>query len=94
MLLTPECTLFLVSPSHVRKVSLIRTERVAEAGDIMEIMKDADAVLVAGGDGTIMEAVTALVPTKYSNFTEGFTSALLDGNQTGCAAQCDKCLII
>ena len=58
MLLTPECTLFLVSPSHVRKVSLIRTERVAEAGDIMEIMKDADAVLVAGGDGTIMEAVT------------------------------------
>ena len=42
----------------------------------------------------IMEAVTALVPSKYSNFTEGFTSALLDGNQTGCAAQCDKCLVI
>ena len=51
-------TSFHMSPSHVRKVSLIRTERVAEAGDIMEIMKDADAVLVAGGDGTIMEAVT------------------------------------
>ena len=42
----------------------------------------------------IMEAVTVLVPGKYSNFTEGFTSALLDGNQTGCAAQCDKCLVI
>ena len=40
------------------KVSVMRTERVGEAGDIMEIMKDADAVLVAGGDGTLMEAVT------------------------------------
>ena len=27
----------------------------------MEIMADADAVLLAGGDGTIMEAVTGLM---------------------------------
>lgn len=43
------------------KVSVMRTERVGEAGDIMEIMKDADAVLIAGGDGTVMEAVTGFM---------------------------------
>ena len=42
---------------------------------------------------TIMDAVTALVPSKYSNFTEGFTSALLNGNEAGCATQCNKCLV-
>jgi len=43
------------------KVSVIRTERDGQAKDIMEIMADADAVLVAGGDGTLMEAVTGLL---------------------------------
>ena len=43
------------------KVSVIRTEGEGQAKDIMEIMKDADAVLVAGGDGTLMEAVTGLM---------------------------------
>ena len=40
---------------------MIRTEGEGGAKDIMEIMIDADAVLVAGGDGTIMEAVTGLM---------------------------------
>lgn len=43
------------------KVSIIRTESEGQAKDIMEIMADADAVLLAGGDGTIMEAVTGLM---------------------------------
>merc|ERR1719510_632025 len=43
------------------KVSVMRTESEGQAKDIMEIMKDADAVLVAGGDGTVMEAVTGLL---------------------------------
>ena len=43
------------------KVDVIRTEGEGQAKDIMEIMKDADAVLVAGGDGTVMEAVTGLM---------------------------------
>jgi len=43
------------------KVSVIRTESDGQAKDIMEIMKDADAVLVAGGDGTLMEVVTGLM---------------------------------
>ena len=43
------------------QVSVIRTESEGQAKDIMEIMADADAVLVAGGDGTIMEAVTGLL---------------------------------
>jgi len=46
------------------KVSVVRTESEGEAKDIMEIMADADAVLVAGGDGTLMEAVTGLLRRK------------------------------
>lgn len=46
------------------KVSVIRTQSEGEAKDIMEIMSDADAVLVAGGDGTLMEAVTGLMRRK------------------------------
>jgi len=43
------------------KVSVVRTESDGQAKDIMELMKDADAVLIAGGDGTLMEAVTGLM---------------------------------
>ena len=43
------------------KVSVMRTESEGQAKDIMEIMADADAVLVAGGDGTLMETVTGLL---------------------------------
>lgn len=43
------------------KVSVMRTESEGQAKEIMEIMSDADAVLVAGGDGTLMEAVTGLL---------------------------------
>ena len=50
------------------QVSIIRTESEGQAKDIMEIMADADAVLVAGGDGTIMEAVTGLM--KRADRTE------------------------
>merc|ERR1711923_524050 len=46
------------------KVSVMRTESEGQAKDIMEIMSDADAVLVAGGDGTLMEAVTGLLRRK------------------------------
>ena len=59
----------------ILQVSVIRTESDGQAKDIMEIMKDADAVLVsscppcrphvhlqvAGGDGTVMEVVTGLM---------------------------------
>ena len=43
------------------QVSVIRTESANQAKDIMEIMSDADAVLVAGGDGTMSDAVTGLL---------------------------------
>jgi len=46
------------------KVSVIRTESDGQAKDIMEIMTDAEAVLVAGGDGTLMETVTGLLRRK------------------------------
>ena len=42
-------------------MSVIRTESEGQAKDIMEIMSDADAVLVAGGDGTVMEVLTGLL---------------------------------
>merc|ERR1719397_40256 len=43
------------------KVSVMRTESDGQAKEIMEIMSDTDAVLVAGGDGTVMDAVTGLL---------------------------------
>ena len=43
------------------KVSVMRTESEGQAKEIMEIMSDADAVLVAGGDGTLSDAVTGLL---------------------------------
>jgi len=46
------------------KVSVIRTESEGQAKDIMEIMDDADAVLVAGGDGVLLETVTGLMRRK------------------------------
>ena len=38
-----------------------------QASEIMELMDDTDAVLVAGGDGTLMEAVTGLLRRKDIN---------------------------
>ena len=38
-----------------------------QASEIMELMDDTDAVLVAGGDGTLMEAVTGLLRRKDFN---------------------------
>ena len=49
------------------KVSVMRTESEGQAKDIMEIMADADAVLVAGGDGTLMETVTGLLRRPDAN---------------------------
>jgi len=43
------------------KVSVMRTESENQAKEIMEIMSEADAVLVAGGDGTLQEAVSGLL---------------------------------
>lgn len=49
------------------KVSVIRTEGIGQAKEIMKIMDDADAVLIAGGDGTLMEAMTGLLRRPDSN---------------------------
>ncbi len=46
------------------KVSVIRTEGQGQAKTIMEVMEDTDAVLVAGGDGTLMETVTGFLRRK------------------------------
>lgn len=51
------------------KVSIVRTEGQGQAKQIMELLEESDAVLVAGGDGTIMEAVTGML---RRNDTEKF----------------------
>lgn len=43
------------------KVSLFKTEHSGQAKDLMQVMDNTDAVLVVGGDGTLMEAVTGLL---------------------------------
>ncbi|GAB6033280.1 hypothetical protein CHUAL_012880 [Chamberlinius hualienensis] len=42
------------------RVSLIKTEYEGQAKSIIEVMDNTDAVLVAGGDGTLLEVVTGL----------------------------------
>ena len=46
------------------KVSLMTTEMKGQAEGLMEIMTNTDAVLIAGGDGTIHESVTGLIKRK------------------------------
>ncbi|XP_023333424.1 acylglycerol kinase, mitochondrial [Eurytemora carolleeae] len=43
------------------KVSVQLTEGRNEAKELMKIMDNTDAVLIAGGDGTVMEAVTGML---------------------------------
>ncbi|XP_046643063.1 acylglycerol kinase, mitochondrial-like [Daphnia pulicaria] len=43
------------------KISVVKTESVGEARGLMEVMDNCDAVVVAGGDGAITEAVTGLL---------------------------------
>ena len=43
------------------KVSTVRTEAQGQAKEIMEIAEKTDAVLIAGGDGTLMETITGLM---------------------------------
>ena len=40
--------------SNYFQVSIVRTEGQGQAKQIMELLEESDAVLVAGGDGTIM----------------------------------------
>ncbi len=40
---------------------MVKTESVGEARGLMEVMDNCDAVVVAGGDGAITEAVTGLL---------------------------------
>jgi len=48
------------------KVSVQKTEGREEAKELLKIMESCDAVLVAGGDGTLMEALTGLMKREDS----------------------------
>lgn len=49
------------------KVSIVRTESNGQAKDILELLEEPNAVLVAGGDGTLMEVVTGMVRRNDAN---------------------------
>jgi len=69
------------------KVSVIRTESEGQAKDIMEIMTDAEAVLVAGGDGTLMETVTGLLRRKDKDTAVKVPIGVLPVGKTNTLAQ-------
>ncbi|XP_067126271.1 acylglycerol kinase, mitochondrial [Centruroides vittatus] len=43
------------------KISVFQTEKEGQAKDLMEVMDNTDSVIVAGGNGTLHEAVTGLL---------------------------------
>ncbi|XP_065577690.1 acylglycerol kinase, mitochondrial-like [Artemia franciscana] len=43
------------------KVSIVQTEHVGQARSYMDIMENTDAIVVAGGDGTVGEVITGLL---------------------------------
>ena len=54
------------------KVSLIQTESEGQSKELMEIMDNTDAVIIAGGSGTLHEAVTGLLRRRDGkNFALG-----------------------
>lgn len=48
------------------KVATVRTEHEGQARDLMEIMDNTSAVVVAGGDGTLAEVMCRLGLGVYS----------------------------
>lgn len=48
------------------KVSVVKTEHEGQARALMEVMDNTDAVIIAGGDGTVLEAVTGLLRREDS----------------------------
>ncbi|XP_013780224.1 acylglycerol kinase, mitochondrial-like [Limulus polyphemus] len=50
------------------KVSIIQTEQAGQARDLLEIMNNTDAVIIAGGDGSLHEAVTGLFRRPDADF--------------------------
>jgi len=49
------------------KVSIVKTEHEGQARSLMEVMENTDAVLIAGGDGTLAEVVTGLFRREDSD---------------------------
>jgi len=70
------------------KVSIIRTESNGQAKQILELMEEPNAVLVAGGDGTLMEAVTGMIRRKDStSFCRNVVLGVLPVGYNNCMAK-------
>lgn len=50
------------------KVSVVKTESIGEARGLMEVMDNCDAVVIAGGDGAVAEAITGLLRRQDSDY--------------------------
>lgn len=49
------------------RISLVQTEAVEQAKELMEIMDNTDTVVIAGGTGSLHEAITGLMRRPDAN---------------------------
>lgn len=69
------------------KVAIVRTEHEGHARDFMQIMEKTDAVIVAGGDGTLSEVLTGMLRREdASRAVKKFPLGLLPLGESNTAA--------
>lgn len=70
------------------KVAIVKTEHEGQARDLMEIMENTNAVVVAGGDGTLGEVLTGLLRrVDHDEAAQRFPLGILPlGNTNTCTS--------
>uniref|UniRef100_T1IWW9 Acylglycerol kinase, mitochondrial n=1 Tax=Strigamia maritima TaxID=126957 RepID=T1IWW9_STRMM len=70
------------------KLSVVQTEHEGQAKDLMEVMDNTDAVVIAGGDGTVSDVLTGLLRRDDEDFAvKRFPLGVIPIGKTNTAAR-------